>query len=1644
MNKTTKSRYGIIVFLCFLFSSFWIQAKTFTTNFGNSKGIQLVDINESASSLNVFYYKFTAYEDGLYRFYFTNSSAYVKATVCLQSSTGKILKQYLRNPKDPSSVELDPSYSGNLSFMCNKYEEYSFVITTTTKTTTSNFIFDAEILPVPYLQTSFSSFKNGQAGEGSLEIISNCEYDPPFVNSGSSWFDLLAPSVPVWPIDKLLNKNMLTAMDDGYYTVYDFKTRYKSNFSGYYRSAEIGVRHRANNLPDLGTVDYFYTGNQPYMETNLDLIECRSETFSEYYKYRRPFTCKITPTKQNDIVNFYQYKGKRKNIEWEIFVPSMGKDIFYELEINSETEWEIEKVNNTQWLDLLTTHGDKNAHYIQFFVGEPATTYETQQEKLKFVGWGPEEVTIIINLVDLNFQPKLQLSTEPFDGTFGSPYNIFTPGALDLLPTQKGKSSYTLTNSAQNITFPVLTNFLSDDNTWYWTVSSKSDWITIEDFASIVFVPGYVRLNFSENTSTEDRTGLIVLELIDTMPVSSINKFHFISYCYITQKGTGNIAQYTITAQAGTGGTVTGGGTYAAGATCTLTATPNNGYSFSHWSVNGTQVSINHTYSFTVNESKTVKAVFSKNAANYTITAQAGTGGTVTGGGTYAAGATCTLTATPTNGYSFSHWSVNGTQVNTSRTYSFTVNENKTVTANFTKNVVNYTITAQAGTGGTVTGSGTYATGATCTLTATANNGYSFSHWSVNGIQVSITRTYSFTVNENRTVTAIFTKNVVNYTITAQAGTGGCVTGGGTFAAGTTCTLTAIPDDGYSFSHWKEDNLQASTSSNYTFTVTQNRTLTAEFIKDAIIYTVTTRVNNGGTVTGGGQYKEGEICTLIATPKDGYTFNHWAIEDRQVSTDSTYQFTVESSQIVVATFMKLSSCNLYIDSTKIGGCIELHTDGVNGIWKITGNGPGTWTEYQYSYFPSNISIKSGNKLTLSVYSLLPGCSFSHWLINNELQIKSEEYSTIIYDDMSIEPVFKVEYAPESDFKYEINDNQVSIIKYLGNKNFVYIPAYINNFPVTEIKKWAFSQYNGKYIIFPDTLRLIRTFAFYSCGNLEYIRFPLIMDTIEADAFNNCYSLKNIILTASNCKDRFYGCDKLTQIELARTVDYFCFQGLPPSVSYIYVEEENPKYSYHVVESGCSVLEYKPTNELLWCSSKITRIALSWDEYYYWVFSNCNMLEKIYLQDYEGTLAILPRNSLNWISAWDSNKKYYSQEGVLYDNTRNTLLIYPCKNSRESYETIGKIIGDEAFRDSNNLMSVTIGKETEKIGDGAFINCAILKNIAIPDSTKEFGYSCFYKCESLETLKIPTGVEILPYNMFGYCEKLDNIIIPDTCKTIGERCFYGCKSLKELYIPKSVTFIGGDAFAECPELSSITFLGDYPQMNQKVFSETNNINVFAYYNDTWKGITNIDGHQVMYYYSIYINGKRIEKYYRKGEKVKLVVDSPQDQLYLEKWTSINGIKLTENQQNSKILEFYMPDTNVELLATFKEPIIQNYELREGWNLISITLQLTNESQDYLKKYNYFCLDTLNYSYVKKQNVELGEAIWIYTKQAMQLRLSGYDLNDSNFIETDGWSLIGIIKDAIPANNITIWEWSGHDYKLFKGDMLRKGKAYLIYK
>lgn len=211
------------------------------------------------------------------------------------------------------------------------------------------------------------------------------------------------------------------------------------------------------------------------------------------------------------------------------------------------------------------------------------------------------------------------------------------------------------------------------------------------------------------------------------------------------------------------GGSTAGSGTLARGANATVTATANAGYTFTNWTENGNPVSTNASYTFTISGNRNLVANFTQNVVNYMVTTASSpsNGGTTTGSGSFANGASVTVNATANAGYTFANWSENGIIVSTNASFTFTIVTNRNLVANFIQNVVNNTVALSANPiqGGTMIGTGSYNSGTTVTIQATPNAGYVFQNWTENGTVMSTNSSYSFVLNNNRTLVANFRAN---------------------------------------------------------------------------------------------------------------------------------------------------------------------------------------------------------------------------------------------------------------------------------------------------------------------------------------------------------------------------------------------------------------------------------------------------------------------------------------------------------------------------------------------------------------------------------------------------------------------------------------------------------------------------------------------------------------------------------------------------------------------------------------------------------------------------------------------------------------------------------------------------------------------
>ncbi len=434
--------------------------------------------------------------------------------------------------------------------------------------------------------------------------------------------------------------------------------------------------------------------------------------------------------------------------------------------------------------------------------------------------------------------------------------------------------------------------------------------------------------------------------------------------------GGGTSYNITVSANPTNGGTVSGGGTYQQGQSCTVSATAATGYTFLRWTENGTQVSTNPNYTFTVTGNRTLVAQFQQQTYTISVSANPTNGGSVTGGGAYHYGDNCTVIATPANGYAFTNWTENGNVVSSNATYTFTVTGNRTLVAHFQTQTYTITATANPNNGGTVTGGGTFNYGQSCTLTATPATGYTFVRWTKNGAQVSTNATYTFTVTESAAYVAHFELQSFTVSVSANPTDGGIVTGGGTFNYGQNCTVNAMANEGYNFVNWTEGGNVVSTNTHYSFSVTSNRTLVANFVLQTVQIATIVDPAEGGTATGAGTYNYGEEVTISVETNEDWAFQNWTKNGVIVSEEKTFTFTATESCTLIA--------NL------------LYTEGI-------GEQNGSKTLIYPNPVNNKLTVEAQEALgTVEIYNLMGTLVYSQKDCANKVEINTSDLPTGIY------------------------------------------------------------------------------------------------------------------------------------------------------------------------------------------------------------------------------------------------------------------------------------------------------------------------------------------------------------------------------------------------------------------------------------------------------------------------------------------------------------------------------------------------------------------------------------------------------------------------------------------------------------------------
>ena len=289
----------------------------------------------------------------------------------------------------------------------------------------------------------------------------------------------------------------------------------------------------------------------------------------------------------------------------------------------------------------------------------------------------------------------------------------------------------------------------------------------------------------------------------------------------------------------------------------------------------------------------------------------------------------------------------------------------------------------------------------------------------------------------------------------------------------------------------------------------------------------------------------------------------------------------------------------------------------------------------------------------------------------------------------------------------------------------------------------------------------------------------------------------------------------------------------------------------------------------------------------YVFADCYSLDNIYVSE--------------------SNSKYKSQGGVLYDKKMTKLIVCPAGKKENIEIPLGVTsIGDYAFGECSYLTSIEIPNSVTSIGHSVFYNCVFLTSITIPKSVTSIGSAAFEYCSNLNTIycyKNSTADKYTDYpstatkvylddvtttesttettsvtetttettttveNLFnfnsstgtitGYSGSEKVVNIPSNIggvevKVIGENAFKNNTDIETVIIPEGVNSIEDFAFYKCTGLKYVSIPESVTSVSEDGFYRCGALNVTCKKGSTADNI------------SLYPSGSTIVYYVEKGD------------------------------------------------------------------------------------------------------------------------------------------------------------------------------------
>lgn len=419
------------------------------------------------------------------------------------------------------------------------------------------------------------------------------------------------------------------------------------------------------------------------------------------------------------------------------------------------------------------------------------------------------------------------------------------------------------------------------------------------------------------------------------------------------------------------------------------------------------------------------------------------------------------------------------------------------------------------------------------------------------------------------------------------------------------------------------------------------------------------------------------------------------------------------------------------------------------------------------------------------------------------------------------------------FKYNVENNEITITGYSGSETSIQIPATIHGKQVTKIQDNAFTSKKFASVVIPEgvttlgknafranrsltqltlpsTISVIGQGAFSMCESLVDVVIPEGVTQISTDAFNDCESLVNVTLPKSLKtigSNAFADCTSLTTIKLPDNLQSITSTSFEKTVT-IQVNEgsatadllDERNISYQIINS-----EIYPTtiglNEDEKTLTQGETFQLRLNSY----SGNPTNKDLIWSTDNE-TVATVDENGL--VTAVGEGTAVITGTSVGVAPGATEPAFDTCTIHVEGVE------GDYVYTvtDGNVTIEDYLGTDTE----------IVIPSTIAGKPVTEIGPMSFWMDDNMTSVVIPEGVTTIGKQAFNGNDNLANIKLPSTLKTIGERAFWGT-AITELNVPEGVTSIGREAFNSCKELSSVTLPESLTYIGPNAFNSCPSLN-----------------------------------------------------------------------------------------------------------------------------------------------------------------------------------------------------------------------------